>query len=194
MSSVQCTVRLCGEDVSIRDSFFSLSSLSPTLSFLSPLSLPPFLSPLLCTHTVCLFSLHVSGAFTPLITFSAYLRHFPFLFSISFFLSPRLLSAMSAILQKARTGAIAALQPHLACGLQQRAMQTTADGQLVQLGRSSIPLSTDSRLQRLTPDNEHMGSVQRLREALDKKGYLYLKQLQPRDKVRDLLTHVSHPS
>lgn len=94
---------------------------------------------------------------------------------------------MSAVLQRAQTGAIAALRPHLAPGLQKRAMQTTADGQLVQLGRSSIPLSTDSRLQRLTPDNEHMGSVQRLREALDKKGYLYLKQLQPRDKVRDLV-------
>jgi hypothetical protein len=72
-------------------------------------------------------------------------------------------------------------------------MQTTADGQLVQLGRSFIPLSTDPRLQRLTPDNEHMGSVQRLREALDKKGYLYLKQLQPRDKVIGFLP-ISNPS
>ena len=100
---------------------------------------------------------------------------------------------MSATLQRARTSAVTILHPHLARALQRRTMQTTADGQLVQLGRSFIPLSTDPRLQRLTPDNEHMGSVQRLREALDKKGYLYLKQLQPRDKVIGFLS-ISNPS
>ena len=69
--------------------------------------------------------------------------------------------------------------------LSRRPLQHTADGARIELGRSALPLLSDSgRLQRMTADNAHLGSVQRMREALDEKGYLFLRQIQPREKVR----------
>lgn len=63
------------------------------------------------------------------------------------------------------------------------AASITPDGYKVRLGRTPLLLGQDPRLQRLIPDNDKLANISALREALADKGYLYLQQLQPREKA-----------